>query len=644
MPSGPIRRGQLIAPFGVGAMTVNSDGISLIAAGLDHWYELESGSEQTPPQTGEFKVGEWRLERLLGVSHFRLPPDYRRRGLFRSIPNAQLTVPFLRFPRWHLCRNRSCNRMYEYPLSERGRIFCPHCAQKERGRFSRLFQVPLVAICDRGHIQDFPWREWAHRSVQPECEEQMQLISTGGGTLAGMRVRCECGEADRPLFPVMGADVENDTTELTEYLDKDGSRYYCRGLRPWLGNDEESPCGRPLRASQRGASNVYFAMVKSSVYLPRGSDTAPSELVSLFEKPPISTLISTLMGAVQGSNRSPEETYAMAAAAVHENHSGLVAGYSNAQIAAALRVLLGSDAAEGSPVEADDEETAFRRSEFNVLKNPRDERQLLIEKVEPSRFGTIVSEAFSRVMLVKRLRETRALVGFTRVFPESDQSQEELISMLRRDGPEHDDRWLPAYEVYGEGIFLEFNESRLDHWEEADGVRERVEPLDIRYGEVQARRKLRERSVSPRLVLVHTFAHLLMNRLVFECGYSSAALRERLYISGNGPHPMAGVLIYTAAGDAEGTMGGLVRMGKPGNLEPVINRALDGARWCSADPVCMEVGGAGGQGPDSCNLAACHNCALVPETACEEFNRFLDRGLVVGEPGNTQLGYFGDGS
>jgi hypothetical protein len=104
--------------------------------------------------------------------------------------------------------------------------------------------------------------------------------------------------------------------------------------------------------------------------------------------------------------------------------------------------------------------------------------------------------------------------------------------------------------------------------------------------------------------------------------------------------PMAGVLIYTAAGDAEGTMGGLVRMGRPGYLEPAIPGAVETALWCSADPVCMEIGTQSGQSPDSCNLAACHNCCLVPETACEEFNRFLDRGVVVGSVGNPQMGFF----
>ena len=134
----------------------------------------------------------------------------------------------------------------------------------------------------------------------------------------------------------------------------------------------------------------------------------------------------------------------------------------------------------------------------------------------------------------------------------------------------------------------------------------------------------------------------LINRLVYECGYSTASLRERLYVA-RPEHehgPMAGVLVYTAAGDSEGTMGGLVRMGKPGRLEPVLQRALEAASWCSNDPICMELAEEGGQGPDSSNLAACHSCALLPETACTEFNHFLDRGFLVGVPGQRALGFF----
>ena len=100
---------------------------------------------------------------------------------------------------------------------------------------------------------------------------------------------------------------------------------------------------------------------------------------------------------------------------------------------------------------------------------------------------------------------------------------------------------------------------------------------------------------------------------------------------------MCGVLIYTASGDSEGSLGGLVRQGEPGRIEDTILSALQNAEWCSSDPVCIQ---SVGQGPDSLNLAACHNCALLPETCCENGNRLLDRGVIIGTLDDNALGFF----
>ncbi|WP_258934180.1 DUF1998 domain-containing protein [Nesterenkonia pannonica] len=186
---------------------------------------------------------------------------------------------------------------------------------------------------------------------------------------------------------------------------------------------------------------------------------------------------------------------------------------------------------------------------------------------------------------------------------------------------------------------MELNSARLAAWEARSEVQNRAQKITDHYGQVVTQRGLQERTLTPRFILLHTLGHLLINELVFACGYSSASLRERLYISTAAGREMAGLLIYTAAGDSEGTMGGLVRMARPDNLRSVFAAALSGARWCSTDPVCMDAYEKG-QGSDSCNLAACHGCALLPETSCEEFNRFLDRGLVVGTLTDPLLGYF----
>ena len=90
--------------------------------------------------------------------------------------------------------------------------------------------------------------------------------------------------------------------------------------------------------------------------------------------------------------------------------------------------------------------------------------------------------------------------------------------------------------------------------------------------------------------------------------------------------PMAGLLVYTATSDSDGSLGGLVEMGRPEDLGPLIRRALDDARLCAGDPFCAS------QEPSrsgQLNGAACHACLLISETACEAGNRHLDRAAVI---------------
>ena len=147
--------------------------------------------------------------------------------------------------------------------------------------------------------------------------------------------------------------------------------------------------------------------------------------------------------------------------------------------------------------------------------------------------------------------------------------------------------------------------------------------------------------MSSRYLLLHSFSHVLINTLIYECGYGASSLQERIYCSHDPNNEMAGVLIYTAATDSEGTMGGLVRNGLPGNFEKIAIKALKTSQWCSTDPVCYEIAENGGQGPNSLNMSACHNCTLVPETSCDgSFNCYLDRTLLMGKVDLDDLGYF----
>ena len=194
--------------------------------------------------------------------------------------------------------------------------------------------------------------------------------------------------------------------------------------------------------------------------------------------------------------------------------------------------------------------------------------------------------------------------------------------------------------VRGEGIFFEFREDLIDEWAGGAEIKKQIAVLEDMYNQARNQRGMLPVVVSPKFVLIHTFAHLLIRQLSYDCGYGSASLRERIYCDRTpDAEAMQGVLIYTAAGDSEGSMGGLVRNGEPGNIETSIMRAIQSAAWCSSDPVCIE---SRGQGTDNANLAACHGCALLPETSCEEGNRLLDRATISGTPKVPSMGFFRD--
>jgi hypothetical protein len=281
-------------------------------------------------------------------------------------------------------------------------------------------------------------------------------------------------------------------------------------------------------------------------------------------------------------------------------------------------------------------EEDFRREEFEVLRTgSADHRSDLFSEVLPgSEYGWLASFVRS-VGLVRKLRETRVLTGFTRINPPGGtEGAEQPLS--RQPHPD----WLPATVVRGEGIFVELDDEVVRRWAHSKAVVQRTAPLISRYDSQRVSRHLTARGIDARFLLVHSLAHALIRELTFLCGYGSSALRERLYCNLEAPEQtMLGFLIYTASGDSEGTLGGLVSQGAPGKLEALFAAAIRRSMWCSNDPVCVE---SQAQGAGSVNLAACHGCSLLPETSCEEGNRLLDRALLVGTPELPEVGFFSD--
>ncbi|MEV4663305.1 DUF1998 domain-containing protein [Micromonospora echinofusca] len=574
-----LRLSETIAPFGVGSI-VDVLGESLIAPDTSWW-----DRKLAPEITCE------RLLARLGAGVLRQAPAHSGRA-----GKDSTHLLYWRFPAWRFCER--CTKLSQLTGRNKGR-WVNRC---DCG--GALVPMRYVAICEKGsHIQDVPWFKWAHRGNDAGVNDAVRFCraykelkfvrsSQHGEGLASLRVHCNACKRFRPLSDLVGA----------ESLHRDGIR--CEGTQPWEEPKRDIGCEYHLRAVQRGATGNYIAERLSALDIPEERPRSAEDADRIrshvyFEK-------------VVADNGGPQ--------------AELVAGWIADELGVSVEDVLGLAAGGENPAETplldlkDGEWAAFLKK----LEGGRDRSggdfvvdgwKVPTDSVWPS---ALTSRLVS-VGQVRRVREVRVLRGFRRhnadaVFVPAD------LGPDRKRKPVY-----PAIEMFGEGIFLRFDEGGVSEWEALPEVRARADILVKRRNSSHWAHRLD--MPEPRYIALHTISHLLIRRLAFASGYSSASLQERVYAHSDRPDRTAGILIYTAAGDAQGTLGGLVRLGEPDKVLELLLAALSDADVCSNDPVCIE---SDRQGSSQLNLSACHGCVLVSETSCETANRLLDRQLVLG--------------
>jgi hypothetical protein len=393
----------------------------------------------------------------------------------------------------------------------------------------------------------------------------------------------------------------------------------CRGLQPWQFITEGLAHDLTPEVVQRGASNVHFAHIESAIDIP------PESRFSEFSEAMIAVTSHPMFAAIMSAPDGPVAPIAVKVIAEE-------CGVYEADVRTAVTAEVRRQAGEAHIISPED----LQAAEWAAFVTPQpegDDRDRFVTKhvdlsaIENGRRASpalnLLVDQLDSVVMAVRLREVRALTGFSRLEPGAPVVKPDLG---------HGADWLPAIEVFGEGIFLSLNEDAVVAWEES--------PAPSRANVLGQRRDTSQMAfwlpnVSARFVLLHTLAHLLIRQLGFDSGYASASLRERIYArTPSSGAPEAGILIYTAAGDAEGTLGGLARQAEPRRLAPSLLALLQRALWCANDPICRD---SQGQGMDSLNLAACHACVLISETSCVYRNVLLDRMLVVGD---QELSFF----
>lgn len=568
---GEVRPNQLITTYGPGAI-LDAVNDSLTVLDIEYWDHNNIGKE----------IRDVRLANYMNVRKFFMPKT-----------GGKEDVPVISFPYYHVCSKSTCKFLFdmreyfdtEQYKNNQGEVKCPKCGFP-------AYPSRFITVCEDGHMDDFPWRWWVHHG-ETSCKGDLYLKSMGNtSSLAELRVECSCG-AKRLMS---GAIQKEKFAGLS-----------CSGNHPHRPNAKPKICKKAVIPSQRGASNVYFAVTRNAISIPPW--TNPINDIMSVQRATIETLVEA-MGEDAGLDFAYNKYFAER--------------YTREEFTAAYERL-------GKNIK---EFTELKEMEYAAITHHEEveyQHDVKYFKAEEIDVKDSLKEYISRVIKIHRLREVKVLLGFTRLeAPEPEIDEQSHIVKLKTGSGE---KWLPAVEINGEGVFIELNRNKVNAWLQTGKVSERSKKYTqcyATYCEKKGWKNYKPRNAE--YVLLHTLSHMLIKEMSMQSGYSSSALHERIYSSDN----MCGILIYTGATDKEGSLGGLVELAGMNKLIPLLKRALEKGLTCTTDPECFMKNPTS----DRLNGAACHSCTMISETACENGNRLLDRALVVPVPEHEEMGYF----
>lgn len=606
---GNLRPSQLMFVYGVGSM-VDLPSMTVLIGALDQW------TRQRVPI---------REPRLLAAVQALLGPEIRR---LDAAPRMEETrnvfdewsregVPAYPFPRWLRCSDPRCNRLSTVDsglFRYEGNAFAPNRARFVHtdcaGPNSKRTALPVrfVLACVNGHLDDFPWVEYCHGYLPcPKTthgDPPLELRDVGLVTRStDQKVVClNCG-ASRGLALAFGP---NAAAVLPQ----------CRGRHPHLPDFEA--CDQPAEVMLVGATNLWFPLTRNALSLPEVQAPIDLAVDEHWEDLQTIAVIDDLTMA-RRFNKQLDEVFA---------------AFDDAEVIAAIkRHGAGLEQATTADVEPD-----LYGPEWRVLTGPDLELPDLVTLKVPVPKGH--AGRLDRTVIAHRLRTVTAFCGFTRIDTLEDAGLDE-IGVRRAPISRANLGWVPAAEARGEGLLIRLDEEAVQAWEARVARHPRILDLQAAAAAWRLRRGLPPGlAPSARWILVHTFAHLLLQQVALDCGYSTASLQERIFARGlESGDPMAGVLVFTADADSEGTLGGLVALGDPATFGRLVTEGLYRASLCSGDPLCAHHQADTAQGT-SLHGAACHACLFLPETSCQHGNRQLDRAVLVPTLAVPDLAFF----
>jgi hypothetical protein len=595
-----LRSSQLITTFGTGAM-VDLPDASVIIGGPDHWIYREE-------EIADHLIREPRLSKRIAqyLNEFfqynlqdveLMRPPRMRNSLQYQGKNPEVTA--WKFPEWYVVQKieqtseGKRRRLVSKQLLENGRY------RDQNGKALDVVPIRFVRACDKGHVDDIDWLSYVHGVEGRNCvraQGGMFLLEKGSsGALADIIVACDCGRS-RSL-----ALARKDKSVLG----------FCNGRRPWLGPLSKEQCTNPSKLLVRSASNAYFPQLYSIISIPDGT-TGLQAVLKKFESDLAKVTSVDLLAMARQFNGNLDKSLGTT---------------SNDEVFSILSKLRNNDS---------EQNIATKSLEFsafigppNQLSDDEVEGDFLIRHLDRDLWqqDPKLAECLDQIVLVDRLREVVAQVGFTR-FESKGTNLDGELDLNLQPAPLAKDKIkiIPAFENRGEGIFLHFNAKRIQEWGAKAAVQNRADDLKAGFALKAEERGQQDYNFhGAPFYMLHTLAHLLIQEITLECGYPSSSLKERIYCDSAAGE--FGILIYTGSSDAEGTLGGLVNAAD--RIRSILLNTIENASICSADPVCSHTKPEKDNPSHWLQGSACHCCTHLPETSCEQMNQYLDRSLVV---------------
>ena len=618
-PAGEIRRSQILSTFGPGSM-VDLPSTSIIIGGLNHWQFGGGGRKRI----FEERLEE-RLSQLLKVAEIKMfePPASNQ-----EVTGGRTGITSFVFPEWMVAQvdetwNAPNGKEYRTrPLLHRNRLVRGRYLDANRKKHP-VVPVRFVQACVNGHISDISWNAFVHNDLKTSCRAQLWLDEGGtGNDFADIFVRCEACRDDRGQ--ALRRPLSDATIPKTKILGR------CEGHRPWLGAaaKEAQACISPEtgqlnynRLLVRSASNAYFSQVLSVISLPKADEVIRAAVDLVYE--------DFLQYAEDAEDIKRERK--------KERVSNALEGLSDDMVWAEVARRKNNLVPEDKTIKQVEIETLMSQPDEVGEDVPDGDfyaRNRPLTKLSPN-----LKSKIDRIVLVHRLREVMAQVGFTRFEPVIQDIEGELKLDVMPAALDIDLSWVPAVENKGEGIFIGFQATAIDQWLAQETVKQRSRALKRGFDTWLQRKGIdpnKFRFPGAPYIMLHSLSHLLITAVSLECGYSTSAIRERVYAGESG----YGILLYTGSTGSEGTLGGLVQVGR--QIEKHLQTALEMGKLCSNDPVCSQHEPYEPYEERFLHGAACHGCLLISETSCERRNEFLDRSLVVETVHSRGAAFFPD--